>query len=496
MLKWPVRDVNHVKPKDLAVIALGAALLSAILLLPLPPVRTAGGEVVALDRQGRGALAVLCFTALLWATEVLPLAVSSLLGCLLLAAVGAAPWEQVIRAGLSGDILPFLVGITITSEGIRASGLADRMACAMVTRRPMGRRVLVLAFMAIGCALAMLVGNMASVAVMAPMAAAIIGASDEAPDKARFAKALMIACAWGPTIGSIGTPVGSSTGIMTINFLDKLAGVKVDLARWVTVGGPTAAALVLAGWLILLALFHIEDRTVRCSFQSAARKPAADGSPEPTAGAGLEAGRPGLSRAERSVVISLAVTWGIWTCLPAAPLSLGAIIGAVLYLLTRSKPVRWDDIEHSVSLSTLLIVFAGLSMGSAVHETTAGRWLGTALFSGILDMPPLWGAAATAAIVIFIKMFFSSNTATASIILPILISLKMAAGPGPVGMWQFVAPAALTSSLPIILVTSSPANLMAYRSGYFTAKDMVGPGLILAAVASLVVALVVTLFGR
>ena len=252
-------------------------------------------------------------------------------------------------------------------------------------------------------------------------------------------------------------------------------------------GGPTAAALVLAGWLILLALFHIEDRTVRCSYQSAARKPAADGSPEPTAGAGLEAGRPGLSRAERSVVISLALAWGIWTCLPAAPLSLGAIIGAVLYLLTRSKPVRWDDIEHSVSLSTLLIVFAGLSMGSAVHETTAGRWLGTALFSGILDMPPLWGAAATAAIVIFIKMFFSSNTATASIILPILISLKMAAGPGPVGMGSRAGrPHQLSSDTGYVVA----GELMAYRSGYFTAKDMVGPGLILAAVASLVVALV------
>ncbi|OPZ64660.1 MAG: Sodium-dependent dicarboxylate transporter SdcS [Firmicutes bacterium ADurb.Bin506] len=485
MFKWLLRDVNRVRQRDVAVIAAGVALLCAILLLQLPAVTTAGGEVLVLDRQGRGALAVLCFTALLWASEALPLAVSSLVGCVLLAVVGAAPWEQVIRSGMTSDTLPFLVGISITSDGLRTSGLADRMACAIVSRRPMGRKAMVLAFLFLGCALSMVVGNMASVAVVAPMAAAIIGASEDMADRVGFAKALMIACAWGPTIGSIGTPVGSSTGIMTIGFLDELGGVQVDLARWAAVGVPAALGLVLAGWLILIVRFRTENTPVRCRFDGAGGQ----------RGGQVQGPVRGLSQAEWAVIVGLAVTWGVWTLLPEAPLSLGAIIGAILYIVTRTKPVRWNDIEHSVSMTTLVIVVAGLSIGSAVHQTTAGRWLGSALFSGVLSMPPLWGAAATAGMVILIKMFFSSNTATASLILPILISLKMAAGPSPVGMWQFVAPAALTSSLPIILVTSSPANLMAYRPGYFTVKDMAGPGLVLAGAATLVVAVVVTLFG-
>ena len=135
--------------------------------------------------------------------------------------------------------------------------------------------------------------------------------------------------------------------------------------------------------------------------------------------------------------------------------------------------MRWDDIEHSVSLSTLLIVFAASSTGSAVHETTAGRWLGTALFSGILDMPPLWAQRPGYRHLHQDVLLQQHGNCVHNPADPDIAE----DGGGPAGGdVTFVAPAALTSSLPIILVTSSPANLMAYRSGYFTARTWSAPG--------------------
>lgn len=460
------------KLKRFLSLVTGVAVLLAILLLPLPEVAASGGSLIALDGRGRAALAVLCFTAVLWATDALPLALSSLLGCVLLPVVGATPWSEVIRSGLSGDTIPFVVGISIMSGGIKASGLASRLSRAFVSGRPMGRRMTVLVFLGLGCVISMVAGNMTAAAVMVPTAMAVIAAAEDLPRNSGFARALMIACVWGPIAGSLGTPIGASSVVIAMDFLDKLAGVHISLTQWMSVGVPTALLLILPAWAILVTMFRVDNEPIRCSaFEAGSR----------------------LSRTEWSVIASLVVAWGIWMGARGLPVSYGAIAGSLVYALANLDRVRWSDIEESISMATLIVVAAGLAMGSAVYESSAGRWLGSVLFSGVLGMPRFWGAAVTVIIIVLLKTMFSSNAATASLVIPTLISLH-AGSAGQTSVWQFVAPAALSGSLSIILVTSCPVNLMAYRGGHFSVRDMAVAGLVMAIAAGLVIAAVTVAF--
>ena len=106
---------------SILIVAIGLALLSLILVAPLPGVSTPSGEEIVLDWRGRASLFVLGFAALLWATEALPVAFTGLVAVALLPLLGAMQWDQAVRAGLTSDAIPFLVGIMITSEAIRSS---------------------------------------------------------------------------------------------------------------------------------------------------------------------------------------------------------------------------------------------------------------------------------------------------------------------------------------------------------------------------------------
>jgi sodium-dependent dicarboxylate transporter 2/3/5 len=72
-----------------------------------------------------------------------------------------------------------------------------------------------------------------------------------------------------------------------------------------------------------------------------------------------------------------------------------------------------------------------------------------------------------------LHLLFSSNTVTASIIVPILVALALDLG---LDVWFIAAPTAFTSSLAFILVSEDPTTIIPYSSGYFSIKDMAKAG--------------------
>jgi sodium-dependent dicarboxylate transporter 2/3/5 len=85
---------------------------------------------------------------------------------------------------------------------------------------------------------------------------------------------------------------------------------------------------------------------------------------------------------------------------------------------------------------------------------------------------------------------FSSNTVTATIIVPILIALATDLG---LDTWSLVAPAAFTSSLAFILVSEGPTTIIPHASGYFSIKDMAKAGILMTIAAAACVAIALQL---
>jgi len=459
-----------------------------VLIVPLPKASAPCGEEIVLDWRGRASLFVLGFAALLWATEALPVAFTGLVAVTLLPMLGAMQWDQAVRAGLTSDVIPFLVGIMITSEAIASSGLADRMSRAIAARVGNHPRTAVFILLTTGAALSMCIGNLSAAAVITPLGVALLEANQAPKGRSNLGKAVMIACAWGPLIGAVATPAGSTSNVLAMGFLSELAGVNISFVQWMAVALPAALMMIAPAWAVLVTLFPAEPDAldIRMTHES------------------TEASST-LTRDEWSVVAGTAAMWAVWlgagileraTGMRVSP-SLGAILGALVTLSLRSNGINWAHVESSLSMGTIITVASGLSLGSAIHGSTAGKWLASILFSPIIGMPLFPRALLLAASICLLKTMFSSNTATAAILMPVLISL-VAGQPGQdsTALWQLVAPAAMATSLSTILTTSSPTGLLAYRAGYFTTADMAKAGLLFLVPASLSLAVACVLLIR
>ncbi|RKX82368.1 MAG: anion:sodium symporter, partial [Spirochaetes bacterium] len=87
---------------------------------------------------------------------------------------------------------------------------------------------------------------------------------------------------------------------------------------------------------------------------------------------------------------------------------------------------------------------------------------------------------------------FSSNTVTATIVIPIMIALAQNIGVAPL---TITLPAAITASMAFILVTSSPTNVIPYSAGYFSIKDMAVSGIVMTLIASVIVSVTIYVVG-
>jgi len=112
------------QPKTLFLkLVLPLAVFAAVLLMPTPE---------GLTVEGQRALAVMALAVVLWATEALPIAVTGIVGVVLLVLVNAVPDVEAALFGFSQPVPYFLIGILTLGLAVQRSGLAERMAVYMI----------------------------------------------------------------------------------------------------------------------------------------------------------------------------------------------------------------------------------------------------------------------------------------------------------------------------------------------------------------------------
>src|ERR1041384_709965 len=172
---------------------------------------------------------------------------------------------------------------------------------------------------------------------------------------------------------------------------------------------------------------------------------------------------------------------GVQTC--ALPiLGLG---GGVALFLPGMRVLTWKEAEAHVEWGGLMMIVAGLSLGLAGFDSGAARWLAWVLLGQITAVPDVLRPFVIVLAVSALHLLFSSNTVTASIIIPILVALATDLHLDP---WASVAPAAFTSSLAFILVSEGPTTIIPYASGYFSIRDMAKAGIVMTIAAAACVA--------
>ncbi len=470
--------------KNIIFILLALAIALIFNAISIPQSIAQAGEAT-LTRAGQTAMAVLIFALILWMTEALPFHITGLLGVFMMALFNVDSFKAVVKAGFGNDIIVFFIGVLILSAYITRSGLGKRISMFILSKTGNNTYFIILGFLLVGAILSMWVTDMAVAAMLMPLGKSILEEEKVVPLKSNFGKALMIACAWGPIVGGIGTPAGCGPNPLAIGFLKDMAGVNLNFLDWMIFGVPSALLLLLPTWGILLLFFKPEMKKLSKTKEQLREE---------------YLKLPKMNLEEKKTVVIFLLTVALWLTSPlferwlgiGIPISMPVLLTSSLFFFPGVSKIKWKEIEPDISWSGIILVVSGISLGMMLYNSGAAMWLSVVLLGQIGGIHPFIQIFAIVFIVSLLKIAFSSNTVTATIIIPIIIALAQSLGLDPLSI---TLPAALTSSLAFILVTSTPTNVIPYSAGYFSIKDMAKAGAVLTVISSVIIAATIYVIG-
>lgn len=463
--------------------------------------------ISGLDEVAHRLLAVFGLVITLWVTEAIPLAVTALLGPALCVVCGVSSEREVFKS-FGNPILFLFLGSFLLAEGMLRHGLNRRIAFFIlgidwVAKRP--ARILA-AFGVISGFLSMWISNTTAAAMMFPIAVAILSEMARRQSELsgrevkftelKFGTGLMLTAAFAASIGGMATPVGTPPNLIGIGLIERSLGLKITFFQWMLMGVPLAVVL------IAFLVFYL-NRVC-------------------PAGAGLlgdgatwiqeQRSRLGrFSRGEKNVLLAFGVTVSLWL-LPGAvavvagiespfykwlnahlPEGVCALLGATLLFIL---PVNWGRNEFTltwreakgIDWGTILLFGGGLAMGDAMFSTGLARWMGEGL-AGMLQTHTSLGLIVLFTVIATLLTETTSNTATANMLVPVVIAVSQAAGVSPL---QPALATCLAASLAFMLPVSTPPNAVVYGSGCVPLTKMIRHGLVMDAFA--VVAVIATAY--
>ena len=469
----PGEGEGEKRPRFGALLAVAAAgtLVAAI---PIP----------GLAWPAHGALAVLTVAAGLWITEAIPLAVTALLIPVLAVALRVAE-PKAAFSGFGDPILFLFLGTFLITTATFDHGLNDRLARS-VLHSPFVRRDparLVWAVALLGCGISAWVNNTATTALILPLALAAEGRVS-----AKHLTGILLLAAYAPSLGGLATPVGTAPNLIGLRLLQEGAGESVSFARWCVVFAPLAilATVLSAAW------FWFLGRGARNVSPRPAEAPPAPRRP--------------WSLAEKTLIPVILVVIALWIVpgtLLATPLrdqawlqawnarlpetSVPLLGGALLFLLpsgTGSRRILEVDALRRIDWSTLMLFGGGLSLGALMFQTGLARAIGEWIFA-IMPIRGEFGLILAATLMAVLVSETTSNTASASLVVPVVLALAQAAGADPM---KPALAATVGCSFGFMLPVSTPPNALVFATGRVRIVDMARFGILLDVFGILLVA--------
>lgn len=475
------REVENRRWSNLAaqIGLVGGPLLAGLMLLAGPP--------TGLSAAGWATLALLLVMVIWWITEALPIAATALLPLVALPLAGVA--NPVAAAASYADPIIFLfIGGFIIAAAIERWNLHTRIALSLagaIGARPVA---LVASFLLAAALLSMWISNTATALMLMSTAIGVVRAmtpAGQAPDRA-FAAALVIAVAYGASIGGIGTPVGSPTNLVAMGYLER-NGLALDFSRWMLLALPIMLAMLACAWVLL----SWRVRRVR-----------ADAIAGRAVIASARAALGPISAPERRVLVVFLVVAAAWMFRPllasvpgfAGLSDMGiAIAGAlVLFVLPSGAPgpdrgalLDWPSAER-LPWGVALLFGGGLTIAAAMSSTGVTDWLGSEL-SQLGIFTPFLALLLIVTVTIFATEL-TSNTATLTAMLPVVGALSQATG---LPALHLAFGASIAASMAFMLPIATPPNAIAYGTGHVRIADMARVGLWLNLVGIVVIVAIV-----
>lgn len=432
-----------------------------------------------LSAEGVAILASTIWIATWWITEAVPIPVTSLLPLVLFPLTQGLDVKATASSYGDETIFLFMGGFMI-ALAMEKWNLHRRIALTIISLIGTNMDRIVLGFMVATGFLSMWISNTATAMMMVPIGLAIIyqisdalkddTTIDTSRDNFGFGKALMLGIAYSASLGGIATLIGTPPNTLLAGAINTMYGIELSFARWMLFGVPLAWIFIIITWIYL----------VKVAYPSKLKE-------LPGGRAVIDQEREKLGKAsteEKLVffIFSLAAfswitrTFFLSKFIDGVSDGVIAMTFAILLFVIPSVNIRGDhllDWGTAVKLpwGILLLFGGGLAIAAGFVDSGLSEWIGSQLI-GLQGINLLLVILIVSGLVIFLTEI-TSNTATASMMYPIMASLAVALGFHP---YALMIAAGVAASCAFMLPVATPPNAVVFGSGYLRIPDMVKAG--------------------
>jgi len=431
-----------------------------------------------LSQRGLAIAASTIWIAIWWTTEAFPIAATSLLPIILFPLTGGLSMKETVL-GYSHPIIYLFIGGFILAIAIEKWNLHKRIALNIIYFIGDSKKRIILGVMLACAFLSMWISNTATTVMMLPIGLAII--KQVKTDNKDFSIALMLSIAFSASIGGIATLIGTPPNLILAANVQENFQIEISFLEWMRIGLPFSILLLSICWVYLTQIafnFNDEQNQSITTVKEELIKLGA------------------MSVEEKRVLTIFTLTALGWLSrsylqnfIPQLNDSIIALSAMFLLFFIPSKDnshklISWKEAEQ-LPWGILLLFGGGISIANGFSTSELASWLGSQF--NLLEHVDLFILLICIVASVNFLTEITSNLATTSIVLPILIPLAYMADVHP---YILMIGATIAASCAFMLPVATPPNAIVFGSGVIKMNDMIKVGFWLNIISIIILTLI------
>ena len=430
------------------------------------------GDVLTVTQQRT--IAIFAFAALMWIFEIVPNWVTSLMVIVISLltisnksisfcmntgdASQFVPMKELMRSFADPVVMLFLGGFVLA---IVAAKYGMDVTMARILLKPFGKKpkTVLLGVLIVIAIFSMFMSNTATAAMFLAFLAPVFASLPDTDKKGKVGIALAIPIA--ANVGGIGTPIGTPPNATAVGNLDSMANITIGFADWAARMIPFVIIMILFAWILLCVLYPFKSKEIVLEIKKNDHK---------------------KTYKDYVAWITFGLTILLWMTEQIHGISSNIVALIPLAVYTATGVFTKDDIKE-INWEVLWLVAGGFALGYALSGTGLAKAMIESIPFGSMNIIVVF---VVAGLVCYLLSNFISNSATAALLIPIMIAMGKGllesgnadafnAFGGQTGLSVFVA---VCASLAMCLPISTPPNAIAASTGLVETKDMTKVGLI------------------
>jgi sodium-dependent dicarboxylate transporter 2/3/5 len=295
----------------------------------------------------------------------------------------------------------------------------------------------------------------------------------------------MLGIAYSASIGGVATLIGTPPNAILAGMAEKIYGLTIGFAEWLAFGLPLSATMFLITWYYLTRIaYPLNEKDVPGIGRIISTE--------------LERLGP-TSRQERWVLVVfmlVSIGWILRGLIDVPALSMVsdasiAMAGALLLFVIPSDTAEREFLldwrtAASIPWDIIILFGGGFALAQGFIESGLSLWIADQMST--LEGASMITMISIATLIVIFLTEITSNTATATIMIPVLGALSIAMGLHP---YSLMVPAAVAASFAFMLPVATPPNAIIFSSRYVTIPQMAKTGFWLNIIAVALISLFV-----